>query len=82
MSKPIYEYLADAEGRTWTAEDSAYVRRIFREVERLAEQVIERRVEEARAIINRGARRTSGDLLPRKKPLDCVGTPGGKVGIE
>lgn len=46
MRKPIFQYLTEAEGRTWTAEDSAYVREIFREVEVLAERVIEKRTAE------------------------------------
>lgn len=49
MSKPIYEYLAEREGQTWTAEDSAYVRDKFRQVETLAEAVIEKRTAELRA---------------------------------
>jgi hypothetical protein len=44
--KPIYEYLADAEGREWTAEDSAYVRDKFQQVEAVASKVIEKRCEE------------------------------------
>lgn len=43
MAKPLKEYLAEAEGREWTAADTEYVLHVFDLVERLAEQIIEKR---------------------------------------
>lgn len=69
MSIPIYDYLAQAEGRTWTAEDSAFVRDKFRQVEAVASKVIERRCAEMERLFRRQA---------NLRPLDVVGTNGGK----
>lgn len=50
MAKSIKEYLAEAEGRTWTPEDTAFVKHVFDEVDRTWEKIVERRVAETRNV--------------------------------
>jgi len=38
---PIFEYVDGAVGRTWTAEDAAYVREVFECVDQLAVRLVE-----------------------------------------
>jgi len=65
MSKPIYEYIAEAEGREWTAADSAYVRDQFQKVERLAESVIQKRCDDMERQMRRYALQVGGKVAAR-----------------
>jgi hypothetical protein len=80
----LYEYLASAEGRMWTAEDSAYVRDKFSQVERLAEGVIERRTAEMRAeeAIALEKYHNAAKQRLQLEPMGCIGTTGGKAGTR
>jgi len=71
MSTPIYDYLAAAEGNIWSAQDTAYVRSVFRQVEMLAEELVAKARKDRTPDLPRCSEvSTSRDRKPCRQPAN------------